>query len=359
MWSKNHALALGLIALGTSEGQAKELKLKFDRRVPEEQSQILGNDLRRLDKMSLSASSEMLRIYGLKDGEGASLSSWLSERVQWVLSEDFNLEKSLRPSPATLFFRFPNPGIIPDIETPTKTAEPGGEVKTVMSNLGGALYLGGKQAGLLINVAIEGKVGGLDIRSPRTGLLKVGEGLFFKGGKLAKASPDFLSHYRLSTLVHEARHSDGNGKSLGFLHATCPEGHDLAGYPACDRNLNGPYMVGALFSQAMAKDCDDCSEVDKELYQLVTADSFNRVIREYPDPNADVDPGEAAETRVGNLKLIVDTCDTLVSLGRPDSENCTQSRKELVEVLAHPDSLEPEKKLIKTTEWDATPEGKR
>ncbi len=58
---------------------------------------------------------------------------------------------------------------------------------------------------------------------------------------------------RVSILVHEARHSDcpnGQGKAdCGFGHGECTSG-DMAGLPACDNSLWGPYAMGALYLKA-------------------------------------------------------------------------------------------------------------
>jgi hypothetical protein len=347
-----------MLSLMGAAAQAKPLKLKFEKGMPKEQIATLTEDLAKLYAMTIpSPDKEMLRILGMKDGSGASMTLWLSDRVQYVVGQDYDLASNVRPSAATLLFKYPNPGVFPNIEEPTRELPSDGSVKVVMANIGTALYFAGKQSGFLLKAGIEGTLNGVDMRSPRTGLLQVGDGLFSPGKKLEAASPTVRRLYRLETLFHEARHSDGNGKSLGFLHASCAPGHDLEGLPACDRNLNGPYTVGAHMIKALGKACTDCSAADKELIKLISADSFNRVIKEYPDPNepAPATPDQQIET----LRLLVGTCNTLNEVGIADSEDCTRQRKQLADAEADPSSLEIPRKMIKTTEWDATPEGKR
>lgn len=62
--------------------------------------------------------------------------------------------------------------------------------------------------------------------------------------------------FRLATLVHEARHGDGMSDSdLGFVHWTCPQGHDHAGQKVCDRSQNGSYGIQAEFVREFVRSC--------------------------------------------------------------------------------------------------------
>jgi hypothetical protein len=84
---------------------------------------------------------------------------------------------------------------------------------------------------------------------------------------------------RAETLFHEARHSDGHGKTLGFLHAKCPSYHDYAGLPACDLSTNGPYTIGALmFKYIMDSTADKSTEKTKKIQQLIYLDIANRTL---------------------------------------------------------------------------------
>ena len=63
------------------------------------------------------------------------------------------------------------------------------------------------------------------------------------------------------------------------MHTNCPAGHDYAGQPACDENLNGPYTVGTLMMAEMSKACEEnCSEKDKETLKLLVLDSASRIL---------------------------------------------------------------------------------
>jgi hypothetical protein len=220
---------------------------------------------------------------GLYDASPESLEHWLYDRVHYMLSEDFkpnlwNVSPVLGSS-----FEYPNPDVLPDFEQPQpglqSLAALNDEAKVVMANLGSALYMAGKSSKILLAAKVDG-VGKVQVTSPRTGIIMVGEGLFFDGyfppGTAADAP--VKSAFRMATFFHEARHSDGNGKSLGFVHALCPEGHDYAGLNACDRSSNGAYSVGAAIEAHMASNCNDCSEQEREALRVMSLDSTSRII---------------------------------------------------------------------------------
>jgi len=120
---------------------------------------------------------------------------------------------------------------------------------------------------------------------------------------------------RLSTLVHEARHSDCSGglktvvvtkikaanlqadrvsavadanPNCMYLHVRCPttwtlaDGtpHPLAGKIACDGNEYGPYFVEAAYTSLIANGkCTNCSEEEKQVAKISMMDSLSRVIK--------------------------------------------------------------------------------
>jgi hypothetical protein len=153
-----------------------------------------------------------------------------------------------------------------------------------MSNLGAGLYLMAKQRQILLAMRrSDGKI--IPVTSPRVGLVQIGEGLFFKKFQVNPEVPGAPANSvsRLSTIFHEARHSDGHGESLSFGHAYCPSGHAYEGYPACDRNLNGPYTIGAQMLKTLTQGCGDCSIKEKTILKAIEADSRSRVLKAYRD----------------------------------------------------------------------------
>ena len=239
---------------------------------------------------------QTLKVLGLKTLDGQSTTNWLNKRVKYIISENafsfFNLK--IRH---ILFLDqdgvdYPKANVKPystseSFQKDLFENNPGYNSEksfTVMSNIGAALYMGGKKAkqvyGIKIPRGFLKKAEKVLVRSPRAGIIQIGEGLFAPELTINTKNLDAFANsiFRLGTFFHEARHSDGNGESLGFAHTLCPVGHDYAGQPACDENLNGPYMVGALMMAEMTKTCDsNCSDKEKEMLKLMVVDSLNRV----------------------------------------------------------------------------------
>ena len=293
--------------------------LKIANDVPKDQSQLLKEDVNRLSNFKGSyVDKEMSVVMGFSGPvTSKNLLQWLSDRVQYVVSEKIDLEKSLVVLAQK--HRYENPGILPDMpaekektnNTDTSpSAEKEREVMTVMTNIGGALYTVGKQSGMLLGFKIPGQ-GVAKMSSPRTGVIQIGKGLFALRSKDANASPRDLerSYFRLSTLFHEARHSDGNGKTLSFFHNLCPKGHAYEDYYACDRSLNGSYSVGAYVTRALTENCADCTPAQKEVMRLEYVDSFSRVIREWSDVNPYDGALKEICDKMMDLKMPLPECD--------------------------------------------------
>jgi len=282
-------------------GRAQPLgTIQAESAVPKEQIELLRKDFDWLATLKTETPTDEFRqVLEMNDATPANLSGWLNDRVSYLIAENF--KPSLLNIRPYIFKKFEYPASdLPELELPPEAktspvldpnnlpegkpedeakAEPKGKV--VMANLGSALYLGGKMSKLLLGIKLRG-VGRIPVTSPRVGIIQVGEGLFydgFYGESVAKDSP-IRKAFRMSTFFHEARHSDGNGKSMGFLHALCPPGHDYENMNACDRNTNGPYTVGALMDEHLAKTCADCSEAERETIRLMGLESRSRILPE-------------------------------------------------------------------------------
>lgn len=284
--------------------------IQVENRVKRSQRKLLKRDLERLKNLSFNNSSEetlntMKDIYGLSTIDALSLDSWLDERVNYVIKQTpqgflsmvrtiirFGVPKYYSTWPNTPLPRVPE-GLGLEGEPNEKK-----KVYTVMANIGTALYYAGKKSR---NYAYgyrfkTGMIPVLNIKkiyatSPRVGIIAVGEGLFHKklqinGEKKSMAN----SLHRISTFLHEARHSDGNGLSTGFFHAICPKGHDYEGHGACDDNINGPYKIGALATKTFSENCDECSVKDRELLRANALNSFARIFSKAKKANRRLDP---------------------------------------------------------------------
>lgn len=239
--------------------------------------------------------NKTLNLLGLSTLNAETLTDWLNTRVNYIIEENaFSILKLLVKKVITIEkedVHFPNENIIPYaldpnnqmLSQPTEAKE---AAFVVMSNVGAALYMAGKEEqkvyALKVSRGLLKKGIKVSIESPRAGIIQVGEGLFMKGLSVNRENQESIANSinRLGTFFHEARHSDGNGVSLGFTHSLCPKGHELENAPACDENLNGPYTIGSAVTKELLKACaESCTEREKEILTIIILDSQNRIIK--------------------------------------------------------------------------------
>ncbi len=217
----------------------------------ESEQRLLLDDFAYLEQQNIEDNSAINALFHLDHTSASGMLSWLAERMQFIVA---NQKDS--PSSRT-------------------------ESSVVMSNLGASLYFRAKQANSPGSFQVaNGPL--LSVNSPRVGIIEAGSGLFrgpFANENVNTSAPSSRI-YRLGTIFHEARHSDGNGISLAFFHEKCPAGHIYENQAACDHNLNGPYTIGGNTILAMEKSCQNCSEQEREILRLSALDSFSRIIRD-------------------------------------------------------------------------------
>ncbi|MBC7538878.1 MAG: hypothetical protein H7281_08655 [Bacteriovorax sp.] len=286
-----------ILAAATSQVNASDITLS--KTIKSDLRSKIERDLNLIDsfKFKTQASPRTLQVMGMSALNGQAASEWLNKRVNYVVSENALSVFNLLVKRIIFIDRkdvdFPNANIIPYssdkfIQNNFVELSSGLNAEgsfTVMSNIGSALYLGGKKErqvyGMKISRGLLRAAEKVAITSPRAGIIQIGEGLFAPELTVNKDNQDALANsiFRLGTFFHEARHSDGNGVSLSFMHTNCPAGHDYAGQPACDENLNGPYTVGTLMMAEMSKACEEnCSEKDKETLKVLVLDSASRIL---------------------------------------------------------------------------------
>lgn len=288
-------LIAATLILAASAATASDITLS--KSIKSELRKKIERDINLLDsfKFKSEASKETLKVMEMTTLNAQTASNWLDKRVNYVVSENalsvFNLLVKRIIFVDQSDVDFPNAGVTPYslgqmiVKNYVEKLNADEEGFTVMSNIGTALYFGGKSErkvyGMKISRGLLKKAEKVAVRSPRAGIIQIGEGLFAPELTVNKENRDALANsiFRLATFFHEARHSDGNGQSLGFLHTNCPAKHDYAGQPACDENLNGPYTVGTLMMAEMSKACEEnCSEKDKQTLKLLVLDGANRIL---------------------------------------------------------------------------------
>lgn len=282
----------------------KKSRIKFADTIDRGQRDLMLQDLEALKSLSFYDPQGKVSSLFKVLPETNSMQEWLYARSKYIVPESFKTDQNT-VKVIKEHHIFTNPAL-PTLEK-GRSVEPGATIQVVMSNLGAGMYLGGKMQNAVFALKIPGQ-GEVPITSPRAGIFQVGAGLFQpllkkSGGTSIDGLANSLS--RLSVYFHEARHSDGNGTSLLFPHAVCPEGSDYSGYNACDKNLNGPYTIGAEFTGATLHNCTSCSEAEKEALRNRQADAYSRVIAEYDLFVSDSDR-MATDSIINSCKVFAD-----------------------------------------------------
>lgn len=284
---KTTALTLAIATLFFNV-QAQEFT--YSENISNTQMKAIDRDLSVLKNLKFKEpSARTLEIMKMEKLDSGSATKWLNDRVSYIIAEkDASLSRILSGLAIYTekdFQLYPNASTNPlnDLNELMGTTEKSNAV-TIMANIGAGVYMLGKQQqrlyGLKISRGFLKKQRRVPVTSPRVGIIQIGEGLFMRQFAINRNDDNAVSNSlsRLSTFFHEARHSDGNGTSLGFAHAICPDNHPMAGSAACDTNLNGPYTVGALMTAELAKSCDSCSVSEVEELKIRALDEMSRVL---------------------------------------------------------------------------------
>lgn len=346
---------LTLAATLTSASAATEFGgLKFHSSMPKVQIEQIKVDLSYLYNTPVTRPDPVfMGTAQVSKGDGPNMHNWLLNRVRYIVGESFQLDN--RTVLQASGYRFPNTPL-PDAFSSTQ-ADGKKEFKpvVVMSNLGGAVYLMGKQANTLLGVNFDGEK--VMLTSARVGLLQVGEGLFLPRFLLnpnVNAPANSIS--RLGTLFHEARHSDGNGKSNSFTHDICPPNHPYKGAAACEFSVNGSYTVGGLSEKHMLMNCSQCSEKELGALTAKVADSFNRILKLTPDAKRFV-----IQTQIDQKKQTIEQYKKMRPSQKPDVQ--AEIDAEIKNIEARIVQLENDKRNVspnmpsKSIILDPRPEG--
>ncbi|MBY0414091.1 MAG: hypothetical protein K2Q18_07990 [Bdellovibrionales bacterium] len=285
----------GLLINITLPSSAAEVS--FSKAIKKEFRERIGKDLEILNNFTFKETptqKETLNLLGLDHLSSETANHWLEERVKYIIEENafskikLTLKKSLFVERENVTFPFQN--IIPYAldgvsDAPEKVNAKEVASTVIMSNAGAALYMKGKNEhkvyGLKISRGLLKSAQKISIDSPRAGIIQIGAGLFDSRFNINNQNLGAVANalHRLSILFHEARHSDGRGKSVVFAHAICPPGHDLEGQPGCDETQNGAYAIGSSIMLEMIKSCgDDCNEREKEILKMIYLDNKNRIL---------------------------------------------------------------------------------
>jgi hypothetical protein len=217
----------------------------------------------------------------LLDNENPS--TWLYKRASHFVPLEKRNQITLTFSEEEYIYPNPVENVIQEIN---HNEEPHEKASLLMSNLGVEFYQLGKQKKKLVKAEFDNLYDShlmlnRFINSPRVGIIGISNQYFkpeFYISETGNQEADNIA--LLSFLFHEARHSDGEGKHLGFPHVLCPDYSDYAGLYACDKPFNGSYGIAAQLLNNFIPLCSSCNEKESEVLKLLAIDFEQRVIND-------------------------------------------------------------------------------
>jgi hypothetical protein len=348
------------LAAFNSEAQEVYGGFTFSKGMAPEQVNLVMDDIKLLYMLPvMKDSNNFQKLADLKALSGPGYHNWILNRIHYFVSWEENLDSLyyLGRQP----YLYPNADLLPNLRGKSLSKygdyddDSSGDEGPLAANLGGSLYIRGKAAKTLGTATINGKT--MPVLSPRIGIMAIEEN-YFNRDFLPDPNPfaKISRLYRLSTLFHEARHSDGHGVETGFLHVVCPKGHAFEGKLACDRVENGSYGLEARFDKVLSANCTDCTPAEKEALRLMSLENFSRLL---------VSPLAASrvvklQQLLATYKYILKTCEPAAGESRSvcDQQTITTTTQQYNSVRNQIDAtfrLAREKNLRPMV--DATPEG--
>jgi hypothetical protein len=251
-----------------------------------ERSQLVA-DAERLNEFRFRASDRSLFRLIFQGGELPSdgVLRYLDERINYIVGSNRDVDALLKVGPRSyreLKSRF----MAAADRSAESTREEDARAIVMALNMGTAGWWIHEALGPTQGVSIEFDGQQIPLTSSRVGLIQLGQGYTLDRVHQVE---------RLETLIHEGRHSDctgglsqetlillrlgiaPSGLTCGHAHAECPKGHDLSGIPACDVQPWGAYAIGAIFSIGVSRQCENCSEEERQVAEMSASDSLSRV----------------------------------------------------------------------------------
>lgn len=268
------------------------------------QKDIYASDVSTLSKMSSSGPREanqitnngFTKIFGGTTGK--DVDAYIKLRIKHVFNQQDM--KTLRVQPEYLG------DLMGWQEEATDVPKDDSEPQTVATNDGTAVWIVSRMINEKISVVAGSTV--IPVDSTRVGIISLGD-MYKTSIEVEddgeKHNITFPPEFRLSTVVHEARHSDcTNGFSdalaialknsetmdeflktagidqleCGHMHVICPSNHDYAGHPACDNETWGAYGVGAVYSLAAEKNYTE-DGLEKRILEIAHMDEMSRLLK--------------------------------------------------------------------------------
>lgn len=279
MTNKSTPSICAFLILGGFCSFAKAAPFQFSAGVSVNQKELLERDFAFLGSIQFEdrPDSRLKQYLNVGNLNSQAVQDWLKIRVHYIVSPD-SRKRLLTQEGQPFVSGNQNAPKVYFPELPSLVEPYGGS--TIIFNMGANIYEIAKAEHKPLVVEIEG-LDNILVLSPRVGIVEFGKAFFQPldpSWPESRITDRLHTLFRLESLLHEARHSDGNGPSLTFRHQTCPKGHDYEGLPACDAADNGAYGIGAEFLQEVLRVCSDCQESETDLLKILLADDLNRLL---------------------------------------------------------------------------------
>ncbi|MDQ3232515.1 MAG: hypothetical protein M3Q07_11890 [Pseudobdellovibrionaceae bacterium] len=256
----------------------------FDKRVTDHAKAGLREDFLWIERYDLNTNANndkaLTEILQVQDLKARSLTSWLRERIQYLIAEDVSVYKLAAINPGAKQLEIDH---FPPAEDPNKTLA-AAMIGTALFQASGALR---KADPKYSYAAIDINDEWIDANILRNGIMQIGPALFNPDAQPGDNVNAYANTaFRASILFHEARHADGNFKagSFGFRHIPCPADAGVAtefvGKPACDDSANGAYSVEYFVLKAYIAKCGNlCTIREKTILNSILLDVLSRVVK--------------------------------------------------------------------------------
>jgi hypothetical protein len=277
-------IALASTACNNLEQVDQQLNMKLDPALTDANKNLIRADAHALENYHLNVTRGSYYDKAFSGTTGTEILQYMNDRVNYIVPQVDDLQSRLKLG----WIQLPSGG---DQGAPDPTN--GDKRAVVMAlNIGFALWMANEANPTPFDLHFEIGNTTVPLTSPRVGIVELGEG--YTMDKTPGGTP-ITTIVRTTTLVHEARHSDCTGgmeasdldlikegempqnHECGHLHIDCPEGHPLAGLPACDDLAWGAYSIEAIYAAAVAKTCQNCALEEQEQGMEVALDAISRV----------------------------------------------------------------------------------
>jgi hypothetical protein len=244
-------------------------------------------------KVDVGQNRAFTKIFG--GSTSRDVKNYLDERIKYIFNETDMAGMSVSPANLGESIPWANEEGLSNASTNKE------DVQTIAQNDGSGLWFTGRMEDVEVTLHNGSQI--IPIESMRTGVVSLGKE--YKATENVEGQAITIPvDYRLSFVMHEARHSDCTEgfsedfrlkaktaksyseflKSInkqqitcGHLHVACPPFHEYAGVLACDYETWGAYGVGAIYALASERGLKEGS-LEQRIMEVAYQDQLSRLL---------------------------------------------------------------------------------